>query len=104
MNVHLTSELERIVQRKVKTGRYNSASEVMREALRLMEERDQLLKFRKDELSRKIAAGLDALRRGEGVDGEEFFEQLESREAILGQREPAKPAKQPKGTARRKTA
>ena len=104
MNVHLTPELEQLVQRKVKTGRYNSASEVMREALRLMEERDQLLKFRKDELSKKIAAGLDALRRGEGVEGEEFFTQLESREAILRQRAPAKSAKQPKEAARRKTA
>jgi antitoxin ParD1/3/4 len=104
MNVHLTPELEQFVQRKVKTGRYNSASEVLREALRLMEERDHLLKFRKEELSKQIAAGLDALRRGEGVDGEEFFAQLESREAILRQREPANPAGPAKETARRKTA
>jgi antitoxin ParD1/3/4 len=79
MNVHLTPELEQLVQRKVKTGRYNSASEVIREALRLMEERDHLLKFRKEELSKKIAAGLDALRRGEGVDGEEVFRRLRKR-------------------------
>lgn len=93
MNVHLTPELEQLVQRKVKTGRYNSASEVIRESLRLMEERDQLLEFRKDELSKKIAAGLDALRRGEGVDGEEFFAQLETREAILRHRKRARPAR-----------
>ena len=41
MNVHLTAELETLVQNKVKSGRYNSASEVVREALRLFEERDK---------------------------------------------------------------
>ncbi len=40
MNVHLTPELEQLVQTKVQSGRYNSASEVVREALRLMEQRD----------------------------------------------------------------
>ena len=39
MNVHLTDELERLVQSRVQSGRYNSASEVVREALRLLEER-----------------------------------------------------------------
>ncbi len=92
MNVHLTPELEQLVQRKIKTGRYSSASEVIRESLRLLEERDQLHKFRKDELSKKIAAGPDALRRGEGVDGAEFFAQLETCEAVLRQWEPVRPA------------
>ena len=35
MNVHLTPDSETLVQNEVKTGRYNSASEVVREALRL---------------------------------------------------------------------
>lgn len=104
MNVRLTPELEQFVQAKVQTGRYNSASEVIREALRLMEERDQLLKFRKDELSKKIVAGLDALRRGEGIDGEEFFAELETRETMLRQREPVRPARQSKAAPRRKMA
>jgi len=41
MNVSLTAELEQFVASKVASGRYNSASEVMREALRLLEEHDQ---------------------------------------------------------------
>jgi len=40
MNVSLTPELEKFVSAKVGSGRYNSASEVVREALRLLEERD----------------------------------------------------------------
>jgi antitoxin ParD1/3/4 len=74
MNVSLTPELEKLVQRKVQTGRYNSASEVVREALRLMEERDQI----KAEVRKKIAAGVESARAGRLHDGEEFFTQMES--------------------------
>jgi antitoxin ParD1/3/4 len=78
MNVHLTPELERMIQSKVKTGRYNSASEVMREALRLMDERDQVKAIQKEELRKKIAAGLRSLEEGKGVDGEAVFARLEA--------------------------
>lgn len=67
MNVSLTPELERFVSAKVESGRYNSASEVVREALRLLEEHDsahaaQLLEFN-GELGRRLAG----LERGEVV-------------------------------------
>ena len=42
MNIHLTRELEQLVQTKVKSGRYNSAIEVIHEALRLLEQRDEV--------------------------------------------------------------
>lgn len=42
MNVNLTPALEALVQRKVESGLYNNQSEVVREALRLLEERDRL--------------------------------------------------------------
>jgi antitoxin ParD1/3/4 len=42
MNVSLTPELESFVNAKVRSGRYNSASEVVREALRLLEDQEQL--------------------------------------------------------------
>ena len=41
MNVSLTKELEALVNRKVKSGLYQTASEVVREGLRLLDERDQ---------------------------------------------------------------
>ena len=83
MNVHLTPELEQLVQTKVKSGRYNSASEVVREALRLFEERDQLLELRKEAIRQQIDEGWNSLRRGEGVDGETFFAALEEKEQAL---------------------
>ena len=60
MNVSLTPHLEKLVQGKVESGLYNSASEVMREALRLMEERDQLRELRLEELRREIQKGIDS--------------------------------------------
>ena len=65
MNVSLTPMLEELVQQKVATGLYNSASEVIREALRLLEERDELRKVRVAALRKEISVGLDQLDRGE---------------------------------------
>ena len=65
MNVSLTSKLERLVKQKVKSGLYNSASEVIRESLRLLEERDRINKIRIRELRKEVAEGVEQLRRGE---------------------------------------
>ena len=65
MNVSLTPMLEELVQQKVATGLYNSASEVIREALRLLEERDEMRKMRLGTLRKEISVGLDQLERGE---------------------------------------
>jgi len=60
MNVSLTPELERLVNDKVKTGMYQTASEVIREGLRLLKERDNF-----EALRREIRAGFEAIDRGE---------------------------------------
>lgn len=63
MNVSLTSELENYVKAKVATGMYNSVSEVMREALRLMKERDAMQAVRLEALRQDINKGLSSLER-----------------------------------------
>ena len=60
MNVSLTPQLEEMVKRKVESGLYSSASEVMREALRLLEEHDRLRTMRTQELRAEIQKGLDS--------------------------------------------
>ncbi len=67
MNVSLTPELEKIVNDKVASGMYHSASEVIREALRLMKEQDALREFRLQELRKEIAKGIEQAERGEVV-------------------------------------
>lgn len=76
MNVSLTKELEDLVNSKVETGRYLSASEVVREALRLLEERDRMREFRVEEMRRAIRAGDEQLARGESIPGEAVFGEI----------------------------
>jgi len=67
MNVSLTPELEKLVTRKVESGRYQSASEVIREGLRLLDDQDQLRELHLNEVRKKIQVGLEQLDRGEGI-------------------------------------
>ena len=60
MNVNLTPQLEELVRSKVNSGMYTSASEVVREALRLMDEQDRLRKAKLDELRRDVHKGIES--------------------------------------------
>jgi len=90
MNVSLTPELEKLVQNKVKTGRYNSASEVVREALRLLEDHDKVRAAQLVEFRAGIDSRLASLERRESIDGEEFFSQLGREESALSRKRKAK--------------
>lgn len=107
MNVSMTPELERFVQELVASGRYNSASEVFRDGLRLLEQSERrrllekwltegltpeeqakvppdLLDKARSSLQAKIQEGLDALDRGDVVDGEEYFARWKTRLQAVG--------------------
>jgi len=76
VNVSLTPELEKFVSTKVESGRYNSASEVVREALRLLEEHDQTRAARIAEFNHELGRRLDALNEGQHVDPAEVYARL----------------------------
>ena len=67
MNISITPELEKFIAAKVESGMYSSASEVVREGLRLLSEREEHRKQRIAELNREIEIGLDQLARGEKI-------------------------------------
>ena len=80
MNVSLTPELERLVNEKVESGLYQTASEVVREALRLLRERDQA----REQLRADVQAGLDQVARGQDqvydkASGRQLAERIKSR-------------------------
>ena len=54
INVSLTPQLEDMIRKKVASGLYNSASEVVREALRLMEEQDRIRAVKLEQLRQDI--------------------------------------------------
>jgi len=67
MNVSLTPELEKFLNDKVQSGMYSSASEVIQDALQLMQERDQFDSQQLELICAKLHRGIEQLDRGEGV-------------------------------------
>jgi antitoxin ParD1/3/4 len=74
MNVSLTPQLEKLVREKVESGMYNNASEVIREGLRLMEERDRKLAWLRTEIQKSE----EEFEAGEYVEvDDDFFDQID---------------------------
>jgi antitoxin ParD1/3/4 len=76
--VNLPSELAGFVHEQTKSGKYTSASEVVQEALRLLEAAEKLRTARIRDVQIKIGAGLASLDRSEGLDGESVFRELDT--------------------------
>jgi len=68
MNVSLTPELEKLVNHKVKSGMYHSASEVIREGLRLLKEQDDVKRSRLNQLRQEVDLGIEQLEAGRYTD------------------------------------
>jgi antitoxin ParD1/3/4 len=79
MNVSLTPELDNFVAGKVESGRYNSASEVVREALRLLEEHDRARSVQLAAFNQELGARLASLDSGECVKPETARQRLEQK-------------------------
>ena len=76
MNVSLTPALENLVNQKVTQGFYTSASEVMREGLRLLQERDEVRTAKLTALRADVQEGLAAIEQGKHMPGTEAFARL----------------------------
>lgn len=81
MNVSLTPELEDFVNEKVRTGLYSSASEVVRESLRLLRRQDELEQLQLDELKRQIQTSVKQMDAGEGIPIETVRKRIQQRRA-----------------------
>jgi antitoxin ParD1/3/4 len=87
MNIPLTPELERLVNDEINTGDYKSASEVVREGLRLVRLRREKLAA----LKRELQIGIDDIengRYGEYSSVEELFDDIEAEVAKRAARKP----------------
>ena len=76
VNISLTPELGAFLQNRVKSGRYQTASEVVREALRLLQQQEKEREQRLRQLKVKLQRGATQAERGELLDGDEVFEEL----------------------------
>lgn len=75
-SVALGSHFESFIHAQIASGRYNNVSEVMRDALRLMEEREENRRLRKNQLKRELLAGM---KGGAGRDADEVLDRLEAK-------------------------
>ncbi len=76
----LGSQLSLFVEDLVAAGRYNSKSEVVREGLRLLQEREQVRQIKLDELRKAFQDGINS---GRGATAEAVFDSLEAKYAAM---------------------
>lgn len=81
LTVSLTPEWEEFIDQHVLSGRYVSASEVVREGLRQLAERERERAAELDRLRAQVRLGLEQARAGDLLDGDEVFESLVARRA-----------------------
>jgi antitoxin ParD1/3/4 len=67
-NINLTNQLDRFVEKRINSGRYGNASEVVREGLRLLEQRERETKAKLEWLRGAVQEGMDDLDRGQSVE------------------------------------
>ena len=79
MNVSLSTEFEALIDKKLKSGHYHSASEVVREALRLLQQRDNLREAKLAKLRADVQLGLEEVDRGDVFDGPETMASFRKR-------------------------
>jgi antitoxin ParD1/3/4 len=67
---------EQFIKSQIESGRYSNASEIVRDALRLLEEREQLHQLQFEQLKQQIQQGIDS---GPGIPAEDVFERLSAK-------------------------
>ena|ERR1700690_4385767 len=87
-NINLTDHFDRFIEAEVGSGRYGNASEVVRDALRLIERRKQEDRAKLKWLRGAVMEGLDQIERGEGLEFHSIDE-LERHIDQLGREAPA---------------
>ena len=81
MNVHLGTVFDKFVADLLKTGYYQTQSEILREGLRLLKEREEVKQMRLAELRKEIAVGSEQADRSQFVDGPDVFAKIRQRSA-----------------------
>jgi antitoxin ParD1/3/4 len=79
MNVNLGTIFDQFVADLLKTGHYQSQSEILREGLRLLKEREELKQLRLAEMRKAIAIGTEEAREGKLIDGEAVFAEIRTK-------------------------
>ena len=80
MSIELDSDTQRLIDHEVQTGRFRDAAAFVRAAVRHFVVTREDLGYSREQIDTMIAEAIASLERGKGVDGEEFFAELERAE------------------------
>ncbi len=81
MYIQIKPELEQFIQAQLASGRFTNADDVINEAFKLLQEREQRL----EELRQKIAVGTEQIAKGQVTDGEVVFARLQEKIRLIGE-------------------
>ncbi|MBE9105299.1 type II toxin-antitoxin system ParD family antitoxin [Nostoc cf. edaphicum LEGE 07299] len=81
MYIQIKPELEQFIQAQLASGRFTNADNVINEALKLLQEREQRL----EELRQKIAVGTEQIAKGQVTDGEVVFVKLQEKIRLIAE-------------------
>jgi antitoxin ParD1/3/4 len=81
MYIQIKPELEKFIQAQLASGRFSSADDVINEAFKLLQEREQRL----EELRQKIAVGTEQIAKGQVTDGEVVFANLQEKIRLIAE-------------------
>ncbi|MEH2044326.1 type II toxin-antitoxin system ParD family antitoxin [Nostoc sp.] len=81
MYIKIKPELEQFIQAQLASGKFTNADEVINEAFKLLQEREQRL----EELRQKIAVGTEQIAKGQVTDGEVVFARLQEKIRLIAE-------------------
>jgi antitoxin ParD1/3/4 len=70
MTIHLKPELERLIQKDVERGPYQTADEFVERAVQMLHEQEEWLSANRADIGAKIEEGYASAQRGELIDGD----------------------------------
>ncbi|MEM9273679.1 MAG: type II toxin-antitoxin system ParD family antitoxin [Cyanobacteria bacterium P01_F01_bin.143] len=77
--IQLTPEVEDLINKQVKTGKYQDDLAVIKEGLQLLAERERMYQGRFEELKQEVLIGVEELKQGETLDGRQVIERLKAK-------------------------
>jgi len=81
MNVNLGPTFDKFVGKLLASGLYQSQSEIIREGLRLLKEREDTKNLRVQEFRKELAVGIEQADHGRFIDGEKAFQKIRKKSA-----------------------
>ena len=81
MTIELRPEMERLIQKDIERGGYQSVEQFIERAIQLLHDEEHLLQENREAIHNAIGEGLAQLDRGEGVPGDVSRASLQSKKA-----------------------